>query len=285
MKPTLSWGMAAACLVLSGTAWANGPLRGGEGIGFYVGIDGLTNVASGTFAGLANPNAGRLTLLFDHGDHFHGIGSYSLRGTASAPVIAATNANNRLPELHTRTTPETSAIALKAGTGALAGRWVSGVLPESAPTYEYSFLGAASIQSLPGLVTPEADVLYASSQNRWSSTYSDVTVALKLEGITSGLKVAQGSNTDVFAGGVGSLLVLGSSDELTFMPTFHVANDAAPGVYTAQFSLVNLGSNSAVRDSGTFFYDFEVSAVPEPHSGLLLLAGMGLVAFQRRRPR
>jgi hypothetical protein len=63
----------------------------------------------------------RLTFLFDHGDHFHGIGAYSYSGTAGTPVVHSTNANNRLPELSTRTNPANRAIHLTAGSGAFAG--------------------------------------------------------------------------------------------------------------------------------------------------------------------
>ncbi len=273
----------ALALAVATSAHADGAVRADEGIGFYVGIDGLATIASGTFAGKANPNYGRLTWLFDHGDHYHGIGAYSYSGTAAAPVISATNANNRLPELYSRVDAATSSIALVAGTGAWSGSWVSAVLPESAPAHEYSFLGAASTQSLNGL-SPEANVLFNSSGGRWNGTASGVTVALKLESITSGLKVAAGGNNDVFAGGAGSLFVLGDAGMAAFNPVFHVDGGAAPGVYTAQFSLVNIGSNTAVRDGGTFFYDFSVAApVPEPSSYALMIAGLAGVGFLARR--
>lgn len=271
-------------LAVATSAHADGAVRGDEGIGYYIGIDGLTTIASGTFAGLANPNAGRLTWLFDHGDHYHGIGAYSYTGTAGAPVVKATNANNRLPELSTRVDAATSAIALKPGSGAWAGSWVSQVLPEGAPAHEYSLLGAASTQSLNGL-SPAADVLFNSSGGRWNDTASGVIVALKLESVTAGLKVAAGGNNDVFAGGVGSLYVLGDAGSAAFNPVFHVDGNAAPGVYTAQFSLVNIGSNTAVRDGGTFFYDFSVTAVPEPSSYALMMAGLLGVGFIARRRR
>lgn len=260
-------------------------VRAAEGIGFYVAVDGLSTLATGTFAGLANPNAGRLTWLFDHGDHFHGIGAYSYGGTAAVPVVRATNANNRLPELYTRVDAASSAIALQPGSGAWSGSWVSTVLPAGAPAAEYSLLGAASIQSLNGL-NAAGDVLFGSSGGRWSGNPADVTVALKLEAATPGLKVAAGGNNDIFAGGAGSLWVLGAAGSLSFDPVFHVGAGAAPGVYTLQLSLVNLGSNTAVRDGGTFFYDFAVPApVPEPPALAMLLAGLGVVSLLRSRRR
>lgn len=288
MKKFFAYSLAVAGIWAFGTAaQADGPIRGSEGIAFYVGVDGLSTLTSGTFAGLANPNAGRLTMLFDHGDHFHGIGSYSYRGTAAAPVVAATNANNRLPELYTRTSPEHSAIALMPGTGAFAGMLASGVRPDTAPAHEYSYLGAASIQSLQG-IGAAADVLFASSAGRWSGTQSNVMVGLKLEFITSGLNVAVGNIMSVFGAspgnGPGSVFMLGAASNALFMPTFYTAATALPGTYTAQFSLVNLGSNSAVGDGGTFFYDFAVPApVPEPGTWGLMLAGLGIMAMVARR--
>ncbi len=271
--------------VMAATVQASGPIRASEGIGFYVGVDGLATLAGGTYVGLANPNAGRLTLLFDHGDHFHGIGSYSYTGPASAPTVLGTNLNNRLPEPYTRVDEAHSAIELMAGSGTFAGSWVSGVLPDGAATHDYSYLGIASVQSLSGL-SAAADVLYGSSGGRWSGSLANTTVALRLDAVSPGLKVAAGGNSDVFAGGVGSLYELGSSTSFTFMPTFHISGSAAPGTYTAQFSLVNTGSNAAVNAGGTFFYDFAVpSPVPEPQSWLLMAAGLGVMGWLRRQRR
>lgn len=275
---------AAGVFALAGTAHASG-VRADEGIGFYIGVDSLATVASGTFAGLANPNAGRLTLLLDHGNHFHGIGAYSYTGTAAAPVVLPTSANNRLPEPSSRVNEATSSVALQAGTGAFAGQWVSGVLPDGAPAADYSYLGTASIQSLAGL-NATADVLYGSSANRWSTSYADVVVGLRLEGISDGLKVAIGNDLDAFAGGVGSVFTLGSSGTLSFLPTFYTEGNAAPGTYSAQFSLVNLGGNGAVQDGGSFHYDFSVAApVPEPQTWALMLMGLAVAAGVARRRR
>ena len=51
--------------------------------------------------------------------------------------------------------------------------------------------------------------------------------------------------------------------------------------------LVNLGSNTAVRDGGTFYIDFAVAPpVPEPASWAMLLGGLlmlGTVAARRAR--
>jgi PEP-CTERM motif len=83
--------------------------------------------------------------------------------------------------------------------------------------------------------------------------------------------------------GAGSVLALGGSSDLSFMPTFWLAGDAAPGTtYTARFSLVNLGSNSTVLDSGNFYFDLAVP-VPEPQLWLMLAAGLGLLGWMKRR--
>jgi hypothetical protein len=274
-----AWLLAVAATVVAGGAQAADGARFADGIAFYVGVDSNVVIASGTFAGLANPNAGRLTLLFDHGDHFHGIGAYSYTGTAAAPVVMSTSANNRIPEPYTRAGGATDAIPLQAGSGASGGRWVSGVLPQDAPTHAYSHLGFASVQSLQGL-SAEADVLFASSRHRWSADVSGVTVGLQLVSATPGLKISAGGS-DVFASS--SVVTLGSSGSFTFMPTFWVDGAAAAGTYSATFSLLNLGgANAHVRDSGTFSFDFSVpSPVPEPASWLLM--GLGAAALLLRR--
>lgn len=272
--------LAAVCAL---PAQASDGHRWDEGIGFYVGVDRLATLSSGTFAGLANPNAGRLTFLLDHGNHFHSIGAYSYTGTAAAPVVAGTSTNNRIPELSARTDEASSAIPLQAGTGALAGQWASGPLPSSADGFEYSYLGTASIHSLAGL-SAEADILYNSSGARWNTAADDVLVGLKLESISAGLKVAIDGQLDVF--GAGDVITLGSLASFSALPVLYADASAAAGIYTARFSLVNLGSNTAVSNSGSFYIDVSVPAVPEPETWASALAGltlMGLVAARRRR--
>lgn len=138
--------LLAAGPLASTSVFAHDGIRYDDGIGFYVGIDGRPNVIGGGFDGLPNPNASRLTFLFDHGDHFHGIGAWAYGGTPAAPVVDPTNANNRIPEIHAGNQP----IALQWGTGAYASKWVSQVLPDGAINHDYSHLGVASTQSLAG---------------------------------------------------------------------------------------------------------------------------------------
>lgn len=282
MRAVLTIGVLLSAAIAA-PAQATSAVRAAEGIGYYIAIDGLSTIASGTFAGLVNPNAGRLTWLFDHGNHFHSIGAYSYTGTATSAVVADTNTNNRLPENYSRTDAASSAIALTAGSGAWSGSWVSTVLPEDKPAAEYSLLGVSSIQSLNGL-DAAADVLYNSSAGRWSGSATGVTVALQLVTATAGLKVAADNNLDIFAAGAGSLWELGDLNSLSFNPVFYVDSGAAPGVYTAQFSLVNTGSNTAVTSGGNFYFDFVVPApVPEPSALVMLAAGLGMLALLRRR--
>lgn len=273
--------VAFTALALS-SAHASDGLRWGDGIGFYVGVDGLATIASGAFAGLANPNQGRLSLLFDHGNHFHGIGVYSYSGTAAAPVVSPTNANNRIPELSSRNNEAASSLRLQPGTGLLAGKWVSGVLASEAEAFEYSHLGIASVQSLSG-VNAAFDVLYNSSGARWNTPASDVLVGLKLESSTPGLKVSINGQLDVF--GQGSVFVLGDLNNLSALPVLYTDGSAAPGVYSAEFSLVKLGGNAAIRDGGLFNLDVAVP-VPEPESWGLAMAGLMVAGtFLRRRSR
>jgi len=271
----------ATALLAAGAAHADEAIRASEGIGYYVGIDRLATFVSGTYNGLANPNSGRLTLLYDHGDHFHGIGSYSYAGPAASATVLDTNANNRLPETYTRLSPATSAIPLQAGSGAYAGRWVSTGVPDSAPAHGYSLLGLASMQSLPNFGAAGL-VLYNSSAGRWKTSLADAQVGLQLVTASAGLTVGMGGDQDIFD--QGNTYALGDSATLSFLPTFHLAQGSAAGTYSATLRLVGLGGSTPAMDGGQFHIDF-LAPVPEPQAALLMALGLAGLALARMRRR
>jgi hypothetical protein len=255
---------------------ASAQVRHDEGIGFYVGFDALSTVASGGYAGLPQINNNRLTLLLDHGNHFHGIGAYSYVGPAPFPGVSDTNANNRIPEIYTLEPP----LPLSAGSGLYASR-----LRSSVGASEYSHLGIASIQSLstfaPGT---DEDILFHSSSNRWSGSLTGVTVGLQLINATPGLKIGSESVVDLF--GLSNTILLGHGNTFEFKPVYSVAADAMPGTYSAEFKLVSLNPASPYGDSGRFYFDFAVAApVPEPGAYMMMLAGLMFLTVAARRRR
>jgi hypothetical protein len=284
-KHVLAVAFAALSLTSVAVQAASG-IRFAEGIGYYVGVDSRLFNVGGAYNGLANPNASRLTFLFDHGDHFHGIGAYSLIGAAPG-TAQDTNANNRIPETYTYTgpggtvVPDNDLIQLVAGTGMWAGKLVADT------GGEYGHFGIASIQTLEPLGgspsgNPAPINPYMSSGNRWSAEFEAVTVGLKLISATPGLKIAAGGDWDLFD--MGNTHTLGDSNTFEFMPTYYVDGGAPMGIYTAEFMLVNLGTNANVRDGGRFYIDF-YNPVPEPSTYALMGAGVALVGFALRRSR
>lgn len=247
--------------------------RQDEGIGFYIGYDGLSTIASGTYAGLSNPNADRLTLLLDHGSHFHGIGAYSYTGPAAAPTILSTNTNNRIPEISSREEP----LPLAQGDGFYAG-----TLRTDVGSSEYSYLGIASIQSLAGHPAGSTeDILLQSSSNRWSGPLNDVEIGLRLVDRTPGLHIGTETTKDIYASG--DLFTLGAGNDFEFKPVYWVDAAAPAGVYTATFELLNTAAGSPIMNSGTFHFDFAVSPVPEPGSYAMFLAGLLMLVSMVRR--
>lgn len=265
----------AAVILAAVSLSAHAQVRHAEGIGLYVGLDSRAVFPSGGYAGLPNPNHNRLTLLLDHGDHFHSIGTYSFVGPAPHPGVRDSSSNNRVPETFSAEPP----LSLTAGGGLYSGR-----LRSSVGSSEYSYLGIASIQTLAGNAPGSAaDVLLQSSGNRWSGSLTGVNVGLQLLNATPGLKIGTEAVLDLFS--LSSTILLGHGNTFEFKPVFSVPSSALPGTYSAEFKLVNLNPASPYGESGRFYLDFAVP-VPEPSAYLMMLAGlvfMGAVAARRRR--
>jgi hypothetical protein len=252
---------------------------------FYVGVDSLDTLASGTYAGLTNPNDGRLTLLYAHAypdnpsdNHYHGIGAYSYTGDAASAVVTPTNANNRIPEIYTAQLP----LTLQAGNGAWSGKLVS---QASAEHYSDLRVGSAWELSTAAAGTPE-EIMFNSSNGRWNDSLAGAEVWLELVSLSAGLHLGLDGQADILAA-VGDKHLLGPGNSLEFAPIFWTAADAAPGTYSATFRMHDLGAtggHTPLGSSGTFNFDFAV--VPEPSTlALALTALTGLLFVGRRLPR
>lgn len=227
---------------------------------FFVGVDSLPTITSGTYAGLPNPNYNRLSFLIGHThepasqSHFHSVGIYSYAGGAANPAVLDTNANNRIPELSQRPTGVASLSLLPTGRGS------NGVLRSLSgygPFNNYEGLSLAAPMTLSaGTETQQA--IYNSGGGRWSSSLGDAVVGLELVSITPGLSISNLAGERILAN-VGDVYTLGAGDGLGFEPVFWADAFAAPGTYSAEFRLRDLRpSGAALGTSGRFSFDFEV---------------------------
>jgi hypothetical protein len=244
---------------------------------YYIARDQHPTLASGAYAGEANPNFGRLTFLFAHpnettpaSNHFHGIGVHTYVGALGEHELVTTNVNNRIPETYTLQAP----LTLSAGEGLYEGKWASAATDE-----HYSDLRMLSIADLSTYdpLSPEG-IMYNSSSGRYQGDLDGALVALELVAITDGLHVGDASDLSILDG-PSSTVVLGGGETIDFTPVFWADANAAPGVYSATFRLIDVSTaDGHVRlpDSGTFHVDFAV--VPEPSTWMLLVGG-GLLAY------
>lgn len=218
---------------------------------YYIGVDSAPAVTFGDYTGLPNPNQHRLTFLFNHGDHFHGIGRFDYTGPVDDPKVVPTNANNRIPEIFTGLPP----LPLTPGVGSLYGdKLVSN--PSEA---EYSQLETRSVQSLrrapPG---SEANILYTSSNGRWTISFGRAVVAMQLVSKTERLHIGTESELHVLEH-PGDFVILGRGHTLRFTPVFWTEGDAPSGTYSAEFRLLDINTREGykrVLHSGTFNFDF-----------------------------
>ena len=238
-------------------------------VSYYVGVDSLATIASGTYAGLANPNQGRLTLLYNHGDHYHGKGTHVYTGpNLGAGTAVTVSPSNYLPEA------AAPPFELTPGTGAFAGMLVSGQTPDVGG----SDIRIGSVDAL-AAAAPGSDeaILFNSSGGRWTGSVADAELAIELVSASAGLSILDASGDSLFGGG--SILALGlGGASLDFAPVFAATG---PGDYAASFRLIDL-RDGGLGDSGVFEYRFRAT-VPEP-GGIVMgaIGGMAMSALAIR---
>lgn len=249
---------------------------------FYVAVDNRPLLSFGDYAGLDNPNQGRLTFLLAHPNqdlahsHFHSIGAYSYSGPTTAPIVESTNSNNRIPETFTGQAP----LPLLPGTGSYAGQLVS----QSIPGLEYSNQAITSIQALNGFADGSLEsFLFNSSGGGYTSTLDQAMIALELVETTPGLSIYNEAGQNIFAN-PSQPYILGDGNNFHFTPTFGVDAMTSPSFYSASFRLLDLGNGpgySPLPTSGTYNIDFRTEPVPEPSTMILLGSGLvGLVSWR-----
>lgn len=277
MKPnrhhSLLGGLAGATAVLLAlTVPANAAIAS-----YFIGVDGQATQPSGLYAGLANPNFQRLTLLYAHYDlddplyphHYHSKGRFVNTGPNLGVNTAVTVSTfNFLPEA----SGGTHLFLKTRNSGAYAGK--SAIVED--PNNHFTLLGMLDTGKLDPNVALE-NTLFNSSAQRWTGAITGSDVHMVLTFATAGLNFGSTSdpNAALFSANDGQHL----SDDINFQWVPWVDSATADGTeFIARFKLVD--ETGTFEESGEFEYRF--MAVPEPSSALLGALG-ALLLFRRKR--
>ncbi len=275
MKRSLIMSLAAAVLFGANVSQA-------QLVTFYVGQDGQTTLASGTYKGLPNPNAGRLSFLYAHAylgvtervgqppitlfnNHYHAIGVYTYTGASNAPVTVPTNANFRIPEASTGQLP----LTLVAATNGLH----TGKLVNLKTVENYSDPRIRSVHDILPHITATATnmfgygsaehVMFYSSGGRWTNSLDGVVVAMELVSKSPELRVGTTNQLEALVN-PGDRVTLGNGNNFEFTPVVWAEPNTAPGTYELKFKLVDVGGGpSPMLESGIVTFWYRVLAEPE----------------------
>jgi hypothetical protein len=274
MKSTQSLALAAAVLFGANLSHA-------EIVEFYVGVDGRTTLTSGSYSGLPNPNAGRLTFLYAHqyigvierpgqtpltlfNNHYHTIGSYTYAGPTNNPVVVPTNTNFRIPEPSSGQQPLTLVLETN---GLFAGKLINKKTvehysdPRIRSVHDILLHRTATATNQFGYGSGEY-VMFHSSGGRWTNRLDGVVVAMELVEKTPGLHVGTTNQIHVLIN-PGDRVVMGNGNSFEFIPVVWAEPDTPPGTYVLRFKLVDVsGGPSPVLESGIVTFWYRVP--PEP---------------------
>jgi len=265
---------AAVAATALGAARADAALHS-----YYIGVDGLGTLTTGTYAGLANPNHNHLTLLYAHhfsdapsSNHYHSKGARVYTGPVSAPAVIRSS-SDFVPE------GTIAPIPLSGGSGLYAGKLVTTPIADPNDVhYDWSRMTMANTDSLNGFAPGTGEhFLFNSSGGRWTPAAAGAHLHAEIVNLTPGLNV--GDATSLNIGGVGDELHLTSPGNfLNFTPVLWTDSTAANGTYEAVFRFFD--EDGAFGDSGNI--RFRVQVIPEPAT-LSMLAGVGVMLVRRRR--
>ena len=225
---------------------------------YYVGLD--VGATAGT-------NAGHLTFLMAHGNHFHRLG---VNGGATGSIPEASAGGPlKLTELGNQT-----------------GKYVSGTYHDGTTPSEYGDLEIRSFSTLLGHPDSSAESILAnSSSGRYQGSLSGINLALEVVSIDAGLSVIDSLGNTLLS--IGDRYTLGVTDSFSpFVPIFAAEISNAIGTsLSATFRLIDLNAaDPSLTQSGNFTYNFRTAAVPEPATLVMSSLGLaGLLVVNRRR--